>query len=384
MVHKEFQPTRGRKARFLKPMGGVLDLPDGQNRKRRESALFIYLALAGSLYLVYLVLAPVLDAIVFAAVLAFLLTPLYERLLARTGPRENLSAFLVVAGGALVLVVPLLLLLSTLVVDGIEAMARLQAWLEADGLDALLSSPRVTDSLDWVWEKLPFGAGLDANKMLLALSRKAGDTLLRQGGTIAANAAGLMMGLFVFFFVLFYFVRDGRRLLADLRGLTPLASNQGELIAARVAAMAKAVFVGTFLTALAQGLAGGVGFAIVGIKPFFWGAVLALASLVPVVGTALVWVPAALWLLLTGNTWGAVFLAVWCVAVVGSIDNFLRPFLMRGDTGLSPLFVFLGVVGGLSVFGLAGILYGPLILTLAAALLDLYRSELLGGGEAGG
>ena len=139
--------------------------------------------------------------------------------------------------------------------------------------------------------------------------------------------------------------------------------------------MARSVFVGSFLTALCQGVAGGIGLALVGIPALFWGAVIGVASLIPLVGTALIWVPAAGYLFLVGRWGSAVFLLIWCGVLVGFIDNFLRPFLMRGGGGLSPFYVFLAVMGGLEYFGLPGLLYGPLILTFAAAILYLYKEE---------
>jgi predicted PurR-regulated permease PerM len=222
---------------------------------------------------------------------------------------------------------------------------------------------------------------LDLSQELLAYSKHAGEALLSQGAGLAANVVALAIDFFVMLFVLFYLVRDGRQLLASLTALTPLREDQDERIVSRIREMARSVFVGSFLTAVCQGVAGGVGLALVGIPGLFWGTVMGVVSLVPLVGTALVWVPAAGYLFLVGRWGSAVFLLVWCAVIVGSIDNFLRPFLMRGRSGLSPLFVFLAVMGGLEYFGLPGLLYGPLILTFAAAILFLYKEEFLAEGR---
>lgn len=341
-------------------------------------ALFVHALLAGALYLVWLVLSPALHALIFAAVLAFLAEPLRRRVEAKIPGRENVAALAVSLAVAALVILPVLGLLAALVVDGVAATARLQERVSQGGLAAALGGERLAEAIAWAKANLPFGDRIDFEAQAAALSGKAGAFLIDQGSALAANAAELLTGVFILFFVLFYFVRDGRTLLARAGEYSPLTSRQGRDIAGRLGRMAKSVFVGTFLTALAQGVAGGVGLAFVGISPLFWGAVMALASLVPLVGTALVWAPAAAWLAFGGNPWGALFLAVWCVAVVGTVDNFLRPFLMSGEDGLSPLWIFLGVVGGLRVFGLPGILYGPLILTFAAAVLDLYKGEFLG------
>jgi predicted PurR-regulated permease PerM len=148
-------------------------------------------------------------------------------------------------------------------------------------------------------------------------------------------------------------------------------------------AVGRSVLLGGFLTMLCQGVAGAIGFAIVGIPAFFWGTVLGFSSLVPVVGTALVWIPAVAYLAAVGEIKGAIFLSLWSIVVVGSIDNFLRPFLMRGEGKMSTLYLFLAIIGGVKYFGMAGILYGPLILGLASVMLAIYRVEYRPGGETG-
>jgi predicted PurR-regulated permease PerM len=118
-----------------------------------------------------------------------------------------------------------------------------------------------------------------------------------------------------------------------------------------------------------------MGLWIAGISPFFWGTMMAFTSLIPVVGTALVWVPAASYLLLVGSWGKALFLVIWSALLVGSIDNFLRPVLMKGETEISSVYLFLAILGGISLFGMAGILYGPLILGITAVLIHLSELE---------
>jgi predicted PurR-regulated permease PerM len=124
-----------------------------------------------------------------------------------------------------------------------------------------------------------------------------------------------------------------------------------------------------------QGIVGGIGLALAGIPGVFWGAVMGFTSLIPVVGTGLVWVPAAGYLMLAGRWKAAVFLVLWSIMLVSSIDSFLKPFLMRGPERLSPFYVFLAVMGGLQYFGLPGLLYGPLVLGFAAVILYIYQEE---------
>ncbi len=164
-----------------------------------------------------------------------------------------------------------------------------------------------------------------------------------------------------------------------VRGYRPfLLKEQEEKLLHDIRAVAKSVLLGTFLTALCQGLVGGIGLSLVGIPGLFWGTVMGFSSLIPIVGTALVWIPATVYLLLLGNWKSALFLALWSIFLSGSIDNILRPFLMRGEGRMSPFYVFLAIIGGVQYFGLSGILYGPLILSFAMIMLYLYGVEYRG------
>jgi predicted PurR-regulated permease PerM len=163
--------------------------------------------------------------------------------------------------------------------------------------------------------------------------------------------------------------------LEKLKYVSPLSREQEERLIERVRNLSRSVVVANGATAVAQGFAGGIGLWISGIPPLFWGTMMAFTSLIPVVGTAVIWVPAVVYLVLI-QSWGkALFLAIWSMVVVGSIDNFLRPFLMKGEGGVSSIYLFFAILGGINLFGIVGILYGPLILGVAAILLYLYEHE---------
>jgi predicted PurR-regulated permease PerM len=157
--------------------------------------------------------------------------------------------------------------------------------------------------------------------------------------------------------------------------LFPMKAEQTAVMIESLRRMSRAVLVGGFSVAVLQGIAGGIGLALVGIPALFWGAVMAFAALVPVVGTGLVWGPAVIFLLIMGRWQSALFLALWCGVGVTSIDSFLRPYLLRGGAKVPVLFLFMAILGGVNVFGMLGILYGPMILGLVAVMLDIYAEE---------
>jgi predicted PurR-regulated permease PerM len=170
--------------------------------------------------------------------------------------------------------------------------------------------------------------------------------------------------------VLFFFLRDGDQIMATAVRLIPIAPGRRSELVDHVAAVTRAVVFGSLLTALVQGLLVGIGFALVGLpSPVVFGAVAAAASLIPYIGTALIWVPAAAVLFLQGRWVAALFLTAWSVAVVSSADNVVRPLFISGRAQISTLPVFLGLIGGLSAFGPIGLVVGPVVVALTRALL---------------
>jgi predicted PurR-regulated permease PerM len=155
----------------------------------------------------------------------------------------------------------------------------------------------------------------------------------------------------------------------------PLSRSQEDKLLDEIEKVSKSAVMGSFLTALAQGFAGGIGMLIVGFPALFWGTVMGFASFIPVVGTALIWLPAAAYLFITGDTGWGIFLTIWSIAVVGSIDNLLRPFLMQGSAGMNTLLIFFSLLGGLHSFGLMGLIYGPLIFAITIVLFNIYEEE---------
>lgn len=356
LVHRSISPT---------------DTRDKVVRPFLVAVLFLSLGLA--LYVIW----PFIDPIIMGAVMATLFHPLQGWILRRLPGKRNLAALITVILITLVIVIPVLLFLAALISQGIEMAAQASLWLGEVDLARLQENPRVAQMLAWVQAHLPFVhlEGEELRAQLVGVSTGLGQALLKGGTSILGNAVNFVVSFAIMLFLTFYFLRDGKAMVSTAKHLSPLRSGQEERILARIKAVTRSVFVGSFLTALCQGLAGGIAMAIVGIPPLFWGTVLGLASLVPVVGTALVWVPATAYLVLIGSYKSAVFFALWCAIIVGSIDNFLRPFLMQGQAQMSPFYIFLAIIGGLQVFGLAGVLYGPLIIAFATVMLYIYRSE---------
>jgi len=196
----------------------------------------------------------------------------------------------------------------------------------------------------------------------------------------AAKGIGVVFNIVISFlmmlFVMFYFFRDGGRIVRYVLELCPLPDEQEELLVDRVKAVSKAAVFGTLATAVTQAALAMIGFAISGIPWFFWGVMVGVSSLIPVVGTGIITIPACAYLFLSGEIVWGLFLTVWSLAIVGGSDNLLRPYYMHGGTGMSELILFFAIIGGITQFGLLGLIYGPLVVGVCAVLLFIYKLEI--------
>jgi predicted PurR-regulated permease PerM len=355
----------------------ILDKLRNKTSSQRGHRPFLLALLFFSLYFSYLILKPFLHTIVLAVLLASLFYPLEPPLLRLYRGRKNLMALTAVAIITFLIVIPVLFFMSALVSQGIETVNQVNEWIGGGNLQELLQQPRAVAFTSWVKEHLDFVrfSELDVQGHLLQMSKNFGQFVLRRGAAFLGDVANMFFYFFVMIFITFYLVRDGEVMLRGIKQLSPLREQQEERIIEKVKSVARSVLLGSFLTALLQGVLGGIGLALVGIPALFWGTVLGFSSLIPVVGTALVWVPAAGYLALFGKWKAALFLSAWSIALVGSVDNFLRPFLMRGEGKLSPFYIFLAIIGGMKYFGIRGLLYGPIILGLASVMLYIYQVE---------
>jgi len=338
---------------------------------------FLLVLLFFSLYLAYCILQPFLHTIIFSILLASLFSPLQDRMVRWLKGRKGLAAFLVLCVIVFVIALPTFFFLSQLVSQGVESVGRVTEWIRQGNLQKVAAHPTVVTAVSWVRERLHFidFSHLDIESHLLALSKNLGQFLINRGAGLLGDAATLVSRFLILIFITYYLVRDGAEMVKTVKYLSPLREEQEDRILEKIKAVARSSILGSFLTALSQGLVGGVGLMLVGIPGLFWGSLMAFTSFIPVVGTALVWVPAVGYLLLLGKIKSAIFLATWCAVLVGSIDNFLRPFFMRGQADMSTFYIFLAILGGVQFFGLAGIIYGPLILGFARVMLYIYQIE---------
>ena len=354
----------------LNSIGRALTFEGGQR-------LFLLSMLLFSLLLALIILRPFSQPLILAIVLATLSHPIHARLVRAFKGREIPAALIVVFLITFLIIIPIFLFLGALFTQGVDSVNRVDAWIREGNLQELIDSPRIAGYIAWLEQNLSFIdlEHLDIQGNLMQLSKKTGQVLLSRGAGLLGNITGVVAKFFIMMFITFFLVKDGEKMVERIKHLSPLRESQEEQILNRIKTVARSVLVGSFLTALLQGLVGGIGLAIVGIPALFWGAVMGMASLIPIVGTSLIWIPSVIYLVILGHWGSAIFLALWCVLLVSSIDNFIRPYLMQGQAQMSPFFIFLAIIGGVRVFGLIGVLYGPLIISFATIMLYIYSVE---------
>lgn len=331
--------------------------------------------LAVALYGCYWLVKPFLQPIIMAMLIGLLAYPAHQRLVSILRGRETIASIISCLALLLIILLPTLVLLIAVLKQGISYSVVVREWATSENIQQLMSHPWLHEAQLRITQILPQGA-LDHDNIRTKALAAAG-TMGRQFAGMSTAILGSVTEFIVHFllllFVLFFVLRDHDKLMAFLHRALPLSRSQEEALFHEVQTVSKSALMGSFLTAIAQGIVGGFGLWLAGFPGVFWGAVMAFTSLIPLVGTALIWVPAALYLGFTGEMGWAGFLVVWGVVVTGSIDNFLRPLLMHGAS-MSTVVIFFSIIGGLQVFGLIGLIYGPLIFSLALVLFKLYEN----------
>jgi predicted PurR-regulated permease PerM len=310
---------------------------------------------------------PFLTYIVLAGILTYALFPIYHFVNQRTR-RPSLSAGFCILVALLVMILPTVYLVSELVAQVSGAYNTLQTdWLGQVG-DYLnsLTNGRV-----------------DFQEILRSALDQVRQTIVGLAPNILGSISDLLLGLFIMFFVMFYGFREGQGFMTYLKALLPLEGNLKDSLFHEMRTVTQAVLYGQVLTAVIQGGLGGVGLLIVGIpNALFWGAIMMITAFLPVLGTPLIWVPAAVGLILDGKTTRGILLLIYGATIVMNIDNFLRPKLVSGRTNVHPVLILIGVLGGLKVFGFIGMLVGPLILAILVALIKFYEQNYMRRGQS--
>ncbi len=318
---------------------------------------------AGGLVLCYRMTAPFIAPLAWALALAVMFAPLHRLVESRT-TRPNLAALLTVIAIACMVVAPSILIVERLFEEASNAVPTIRALIESGEWRAPFDANAIT---------APIGRWIESQFDLAGLVQAAGSWLTNTATSMLRGSVVQVVALVMTFYVLFYFLRDRLLLLRALRRILPLSTQELTRIYSQVFDTVHATIYGTVVVAVVQGALGGLMFWWLGLPaPILWGVVMGALAVVPVLGAFVVWLPAALLLLLSGHEIRALVLVLWGAVVVGGIDNLLYPMLVGARLKMHTLMAFMSIVGGLLVFGAAGVVLGPVVFTLTRALLEVW------------
>lgn len=311
------------------------------------------------------VIRPFLGVLAFGVIISVLFWPIYNKIYARI-KSANIASLLTVLLVLLIVLLPLWLFGQVIFNEAFGLYYNYKDGglsLSANPFFGQLS-PTVQDAIGNVVDQVRNAADSFTNNAFQTVSG------------LLSNVLSFFLAAFLFFFTVFFVLRDGEHLKKVITDISPIAQEQEDILFKKIDIAVNGVIKGAFLTALIQGVAATVGFFAFGVpNPLLWGLFTVIAALVPTVGTSLSLIPAVVYLFLTGHTFAAVGLAIWGALAVGLIDNLIGPKLIGATTKLHPLLVFISVLGGVQLFGFAGFLFGPIIMAIFIALIDMYRTD---------
>jgi predicted PurR-regulated permease PerM len=340
--------------------------------QKRLGGLLFYGIVILLAYLVFLIFAPFLVPLAWAAVLVVVSYPVYEWLERRSRPTT--AALACTAGVTLILIVPAVFVMIAFVRQGVEAVQSIQFSIASGHLTWL------SDAWNRLQDRFPDLGGDDVTTTLHRYTEEAAGFVASKLGTIVKNTAVFFFHLAVTVLAMFYLYRDGDSMVERLRQVLPFDSDHGDRMVGDARELIFASVTSSLVAAVVHALLGGFAFAVAGIKaPLFWGVMMGFFSFIPVVGSALIWVPASISLMIGGHLGRGIFLVIFCAVIVGMVDNVVRPWLISGRAELGGLLIFISVLGGISVFGLLGVVLGPIIVATTAGLLELYAPPGLSG-----
>ncbi len=331
---------------------------------------FLLLVLVGVFILSFFIFQPFLTALSLAAVFALVLQPLYQRILRRAPSSPGISALITI----LICIVCLFIPLGFIAVEVLGEAQRLYASL-SDGSGTTSLSTVVEYGERIARDYIPGMESANLSGSLNVYVKEGLGLLTKHLGGIFSQIAQLLIGLFIFTIGLYYLLSDGPKLKRAIIELSPLSDTDDMTVFDRLELAVNSVVRGNLAVALIQGILTGVGFTLFGVtNSILWGVVAAVAALVPGIGTAVVIAPAVAFLFIASSTVSALGLLLWGILAVGLVDNFLGPRFMGRGMELHPLLVLLSVLGGIALFGPAGIFLGPLSVSLLFALLAIYTN----------
>jgi len=329
------------------------------------------------LYFVFKIFQAFLLPISLAVIVVTLCYPVFHWTSGKLKGNRNWAALLTCIWVTTAIILPIVLLLVLLTGQIGSIYHQIQNHVESGGFQDILelqNSPYVKPLIVWISSYVAL-ENLDIVGSFTAGFQEMSLFFLRQSTNILQGLFSIIANFLIMLVTMFFLFRDGSQLVEEVKVLSPLSNRYEAAIIKKFQEVAKATVIGTLLTALAQGAAGGVLFWVVGVpNALFWGFLMGLFSLLPVVGTGIIWAPWAIYLLITTSMLQGVVLIVGGF-LVAFIDNVLRPMFIEGKVEMHTLLVFMSIMGGINYFGMEGVIFGPIVVALGLTFIELYKME---------
>ena len=348
-----------------------------QREWRLGGVIFFGVLAIALLYAAFVIIWPFVTSIIIGVILVTLTFPLYKRLCARMKGKTSRAAIIMLIAITLLVVLPFTLIGMLLVQQANTVFQRMQS------VDAqqMLHRLDLTSRLQWIRQFVPTfdPSSLSPERLLLPAVRLVPAWVASHGAAFVGGIAGLVLDFALVLLSAYFFYVDGDAILVELAILSPLPARYDREFASKFKEVIDATFLGQISSALAQGIATGIGLAIARVPgAAFWGAVATIVGLLPMVGAAIIWVPAAIYLFISASMgergyWAAIFLTIWGLLVVSLIDNIVRPWVMKDKSELPAIPLLFSVLGGMQAFGFVGLVIGPLVFSLLMSIADIYK-----------
>jgi predicted PurR-regulated permease PerM len=342
------------------------------------SSIYIFIALLiGVLYLFYLIIHPFLYDLFMAVVMALVFYPFYRKVKRVLRGWKILSALLTIFFIILVFLIPISLLSGVITSESLEFYQKISTGLKDGSYNNLLDlqSLNASKTLERLHLNIP---ALHLEEFVGNILKTLSEFIYTEMGVLAKGVVGILFDVVIVLFICFFLLIDGEKFLEEIKLLNPLEGSHHDRIIFQLERTLKAALKGSIIVALVQGVLGGLGFWLFQIpSAAFWGVCMVFSSVIPLVGTSIIWIPAALYLAFTSSLWMALGLALWGTLIIAGADNVLRPMLLKETVNLHPLLTFLSVLGGLLYFGFLGFILGPVVLSFLMTLFEIYKTEFL-------
>jgi predicted PurR-regulated permease PerM len=334
--------------------------------------ILVFLVIVGC----YLVFKPFLTEILVAMILVSIFYRPYEMLVKRLKGKQNLSALLMCLLLIVVVVVPAVKGLTYAAEKSVIAYSQAVTFFENHDVNDVFKTEMFSNSFLKNFDIVRFGEKNENIKEFSLNILKGSSNWIISGATLAVKGtANFIISLLLIILAMFFFFVDGRNMLQKIMYLSPLPNKYDKEIFQKFRAVSYTTFISTFVTAAAQGVVGAIGFAVVGFPAFLAGVLIAILSLLPYLGSMIFYVPVGIYYLLTGQIWQGFFVLLWGGLIIGTIDNVIRAYMIKGKAEVNPVFVLFSILGGISLFGFWGVVLGPLIIALAVTIFHIYGME---------